>query len=72
MEPLQLAIDGMSCGHCVGAVQKALSTVESVSVQTVEVGKARITFDPARTTSAAIVNAIDLAGFPARVAVAAR
>jgi copper chaperone CopZ len=36
-----LAIDGMSCGHCVTAVQNALTTVPGVSDAAVSIGAAR-------------------------------
>ena len=39
---ITLAIDGMSCGHCVTAVTKVLSTVAGVKVQSVALGSAVI------------------------------
>jgi cation transport ATPase len=38
-----LVIDGMSCGHCVTSVQKALTTVPGVSDAAVSIGAARLT-----------------------------
>lgn len=37
MDELILTIDGMSCGHCVGQVTKALSQLDGVQVKTVKV-----------------------------------
>ena len=37
-----IQIEGMSCHHCVHAVQKALDAVEDVSVEHVEIGSATI------------------------------
>ncbi|MFB3132331.1 MAG: cation transporter, partial [Rhodothermales bacterium] len=42
-----LQIEGMSCGHCVKAVQGALEAVEGVEVHAVEIGTAQISYDPA-------------------------
>lgn len=35
----EIMIEGMSCGHCTGRVQKALSGLEGVSVVEVSVDK---------------------------------
>jgi copper chaperone CopZ len=45
MEQTTIQIDGMSCGHCVSRVQKALSRLEGVHVDQVEIGSARVTYD---------------------------
>lgn len=36
----ELSISGMSCGHCVRAVEDALSDLEGVHVESVEIGRA--------------------------------
>lgn len=62
-----LAIDGMSCGHCVASVQKALKTVPAVSDATVSIGTARLTIgagSPEQATADAI-RAIHGAGYDA-------
>ena len=66
MQHLTLKIDGMSCGHCVARVEKALSKLEGVHVRRVEVGSAEIDYDPTRTPFARIREAIDDAGYTAR------
>ena len=66
MELVTLTIDGMSCGHCVGRVQKALETLDGVKVETVEVGQAEVRIDEARQRLAAVVAALEAAGYPAR------
>jgi copper chaperone len=68
MEKLSLSISGMSCGHCVARVTKALSALEGVSVEHVEVGAARLLYDPARVTADRVAAAVDAIGFPARQA----
>jgi len=65
MQHLTLRIDGMSCGHCVARVEKALSRLDGVGVTRVALGSAEIVYDPARTTFARIREAIDDAGYTA-------
>jgi copper chaperone len=67
VEKLSLSISGMSCGHCVSRVTKALSSLEGVSVEHVEVGSARLSYDPAKVTRDRIARAVDDVGFAARV-----
>jgi copper chaperone len=66
MQHLTLQIDGMSCGHCVGRVEKALSKLDGVHVGRVGVGSAEIDYDPIRTPFARIRQAVDDAGYTAR------
>jgi len=63
MQQLTLKIDGMSCGHCVARVEKALAKLEGVSVIRVQVGSAEIVYDPARSPFARIREALDDAGY---------
>jgi copper chaperone CopZ len=67
MERLKLAVTGMSCGHCVGRVKKALTTVPGVVVKDVTVGEATVEFDPTVQSLAAVLAALDSAGYPASV-----
>ena len=46
MTTLTMKINGMSCGHCVHAVTKALGAVPGVEVDKVEIGSAIVRFDP--------------------------
>lgn len=64
-----LSIDGMTCGHCVQAVTKALGTVPGLVVGSVAVGRAQITA-PDGLTVARAVNALGEAGYAARASVA--
>jgi len=50
MERISLSIEGMSCAHCVRAVDEALEGLEGVSVEKVEVGTALLGYDPAVTS----------------------
>ncbi len=58
-----IQINGMSCAHCVAAVQKALTAVPGVSVHDVSIGSARVSIDPATGTLAAAEAALDAAGY---------
>ena len=58
-----LAISGMSCGHCVSAVKKALANVPGVDVDHVEIGSATLHFDAAKTDIAHITQAVEDAGY---------
>lgn len=60
-----LSIDGMTCGHCVQAVTKALSAVPGVKIKSVAVGSAVIDTGDGWTTGTAVA-ALDEAGYPAK------
>jgi copper chaperone len=66
MERLHLSIDGMSCGHCVARVDKALRALSGVKVARVDVGSAIVEFDPALVSVERVTAALDDAGYPAR------
>jgi copper chaperone len=63
MSEITLRIDGMSCGHCVMSVKKAIDGVEGVSTSDVEVGSAKVTYDESKTGSDAISGAVTSAGY---------
>jgi copper chaperone CopZ len=62
-----LTITGMSCGHCVARVTKTLEAQPGVEVHNVTVGSADLTL-PDPTALAAVIAALDEAGFAARPA----
>ncbi len=66
MEQTTLHIDGMSCGHCVARVQKALTRLEGAHVDQVEIGSARVTFDPDRVSLQRLREAVEDAGYEVR------
>jgi copper chaperone len=66
MEDLILKIDGMSCGHCVGQVTKALTQLDSVQVKTVKVGEALVAYDQREITAADIARAVNEVGYEAQ------
>jgi len=63
MDRIKLKIDGMSCGHCVSAVDKALKGVNGVQVEQVAVGSATVSYDPATTSADRITKAIEDEGY---------
>ena len=65
---VNLAVGGMSCGHCVAAVREALAELPGVEVHEVAVGLASVSLDETSTSEAALVAAIHDAGYEARVA----
>jgi copper chaperone len=68
MTTLNLSIEGMSCGHCVMSVQKALRALDGVDVQQVQIGSAALQYDPAKRTVDDILNAVRDQGFEPRAA----
>jgi copper chaperone len=65
MEQLNLAITGMHCGACVRRVTMALEKIQGVKVGTVEVGSARLEYDPIQADPTAILASIEKIGFSA-------
>jgi len=63
MEKVELKVSGMSCGHCVAAVSKSLSALDGVDVVSVEVGSARLSYDPDKLSRERIAEAVADAGF---------
>jgi copper chaperone len=63
MDRITMKIDGMSCGHCVAAVTKALKSVEGVRIEGVDVGSATLAYDPAATSADRISQAIEDEGY---------
>jgi copper chaperone len=60
-----LKIDGMSCGHCVASVKKALAGLDGVTVENVALGSATVAYDPAVASLEKIADAIGDAGYTA-------
>jgi copper chaperone len=64
MQRATFDISGMSCGHCVKAVDKALQQADGVTVEQVAIGSATVAFDEQKTSAEAIAAVIDDAGYP--------
>jgi len=65
MEALHLTIEGMTCQHCVRAVDGRLRRTPGVQVERVEVGTADLHYDPAKTSPDDIAEAIADEGYTA-------
>lgn len=58
MSDVTLHIEGMSCGHCLNAVRRALAEVEGTTIRTVQIGRAEVdTEAPVEVLVSAIENA---------------
>ncbi|MGI9038772.1 MAG: heavy-metal-associated domain-containing protein [Gemmatimonadota bacterium] len=66
-----LAIEGMSCGHCVAAVTTALEEMDGVEVQDVEIGSARVAYDSDAVTPEELEVAVQAKGYEAYATVEA-
>ncbi|MCC6931552.1 MAG: heavy-metal-associated domain-containing protein [Gemmatimonadaceae bacterium] len=65
MERVTLKVDGMSCGHCVKAVQTALAGVDGAVAESVQIGRAVVAFDAEKTSLGALIDAVQDAGYDA-------
>lgn len=67
MEKVKLNVKGMSCQHCVKAVESALEAVDGVSSVKVKLssGKAIVSYDGAKTNVDALKAAINAQGYQA-------
>ena len=63
MKTMDLKIEGMSCGHCVMAVKKELGKLTGVTIESVEVGKARVRFDELVVSPDRLAKAVEEAGY---------
>ena len=59
-----MKIEGMSCGHCLHAVRAALEAMNGVQVDDVQIGSARLTFDPERVSREEIIRNVEEEGYP--------
>lgn len=62
MSKVTLQIDGMSCSHCLNAVNQALAGVPGASVRSVQIGRAEVEV-PEGTGSDPLVTAVEEAGY---------
>jgi copper chaperone len=65
MRDLTLHIDGMSCGHCLNAVNKALAGLPGVEAISVRIGRADLRYDEEQSDPARIAQAVSAAGYRA-------
>lgn len=65
MQHLTLHIEGMSCGHCLHAVSRALTGLPGVEVESVRMGRADLRYDEQQMNPARIEAAVADAGYRA-------
>jgi len=65
VEHLTLHIEGMSCGHCLNAVNRALAELPGVQVESVRMGRAELQYDERQLNPARIEAAVADAGYRA-------
>ena len=63
MDRITMKIDGMSCGHCVSAVDKALKNLDGVKVESVGIGNATVSYDPSAVSAEQIADAVTDEGY---------
>lgn len=65
MEKINLKVEGMSCGHCQAAVEKALKGVAGVQSAEVDLASKTVTvvYDPGQTGQDALKTAVTNAGY---------
>lgn len=65
MTDLTLTISGMSCGHCVASVSKALKGVDGVQVEDVRIGRAKLRYDESKVSAAQLAQRVTDEGYAA-------
>jgi len=65
VQHLTLHIEGMSCGHCLNAVNRALAELPGVEVESVRMGRAELRYDEQQLNPARIEAAVADAGYRA-------
>ena len=65
MPRIVLHITGMTCGHCLHAVQSALASTPGVRLESLRMGRAAVSYDEQTTDPAAIERTIADAGYTA-------
>ena len=58
----EFKIEGMSCGHCIMAVEKELNKLNLIK-KYVEIGSAKVEFDQHKVSEENIIKAIKSAGY---------
>jgi copper chaperone len=67
MRHATLHIEGMSCGHCLDAVNRALSAVPGARIDAIHLGRADVSYDENATEPSQLEAAVVEAGYRVRV-----
>lgn len=68
MRSLTLHIEGMSCGHCLNAVNRALAQLPGVAIDAIRIERADVRYDESAIDPARIEAAVAEAGYRATAA----
>jgi len=68
MQHATLHIEGMSCAHCLNAVNQALAALPGITIDSVRIGRAEVSYDERITNLAALEAAVAEAGYRATAA----
>ena len=68
MRRVTIKIEGMSCGHCLQAVNDALVSQPGIQLESLRLGEAVVSYDDRVSAPATIERAIADAGYSATVA----
>lgn len=65
MESITLVIKGMSCGHCVAAVKRAIEGLPGVKEAevTLDPPRAKVAYDPAKVGPQSLAKAVEEEGY---------
>ncbi|MBN2653817.1 MAG: heavy-metal-associated domain-containing protein [Nitrospirae bacterium] len=63
MTEITLRVAGMSCGHCVNRIKKALDSIKGVAAADVQIGTVKVSFDESIVSCDQIASAITNAGY---------
>ena len=65
---ISFQVNDMSCGHCVGAITKALQSVDAAAKVRFDLAAHRVHIEPGEADAAALSAAIEQAGYtPIRI-----
>jgi copper chaperone CopZ len=65
MRQATLHIEGMSCGHCLNAVNRALGSLPGVRIDQLRIGRADVSYDESVTDLSQLEAAVIEAGYRA-------
>ena len=68
MRRATVQITGMSCGHCLHAVNEALASQPGIQLESLRIGRAVVRYDDQVTSPATIESLINEAGYSATAA----
>lgn len=65
MESQRIAVEGMSCQHCVARVKGAVEALDGVSLEAVEIGEVQVGLEDPQTDREKVLAAIRSVGYSA-------